>query len=62
MQWKLPFHEVLDYTKFAVIIKEKELNQTAAILSAIPTQKRCEMRRETLPIYQQHFSTFPRQV
>jgi hypothetical protein len=37
---------------------EKQLDTTSAVLRAIPVQKQCEMRKEALRVYRQHFATF----
>jgi hypothetical protein len=49
---------VIDYSKFAVLIKESEYNSTVKILRAIPAEKVCEMRKEALRVYQTHMATF----
>ena len=46
--WVLPFFEVLDYSKFAVLIKEADYAKTVEILRAIPDDKVCAMRKEAL--------------
>ena len=33
--WVLPFYEVVDYSKFAIVMKEREWNQTLAVINAI---------------------------
>ena len=49
--WMLPLEDLLVYDEFAVVIPEKDVNQTREILEAIPLRKRCEMRRNALHIY-----------
>jgi hypothetical protein len=56
--WVLPFFEVIDYRKFAVLIKESDYKDTVKILRAIPAEKVCEMRKEALRVYQTHMATF----
>ena len=58
----LPFFEVLDYSKFAVLIKEADYAKTVEILRAIPDDKVCAMRKEALRVYREHMATFDGQL
>jgi hypothetical protein len=54
--------QVIDYPKFAVIIKEWELMNTSAVLRAIPEETVCQMRKEAARVYHAHFQSFEAQV
>jgi Exostosin family len=56
--WVLPFRkELVDWTKCAVVIPEKDVPQTLEILANITDQERCKMRQACYRIYQKYMAT-----
>lgn len=53
--WLPPFNEhVVDWSKCAVFIPESDYDKTGEILRAIPEEKRCEMQRCALRVWDQY--------
>ncbi|CAB9514559.1 Exostosin-1 [Seminavis robusta] len=53
--WILPFREELvDWSKCAVVIPEKQMNQTVEILRDITETQRCRMRRYCYEVYEKY--------
>ena len=60
--WTLPFHEVIDYSKFAIVLREKQWDQILPKIRAIPAAKVCAMRHEVRRVFDKHFSSFDAQL
>ena len=60
--WTLPFHEVIDYSKFAIVLREKQWDQILPKIRAIPAAQVCAMRHEVRRVYDKHFSSFDAQL
>jgi hypothetical protein len=59
----LPFrNELVDWTKCAVVIPEKDTPQTLEILRKITDQERCHMRQECYRIYQKYMENTDRNI
>ena len=56
--WVLPFYEVVDYSKFAIVVREKDWRGIVSRLRAIPADRVCAMRREAQRVFRTHFDTF----
>ena len=56
--WVLPFYEVVDYSKFAIVLHERDWEQLVPMLRAMPAEKVCSMRKEALRVYRKHFADF----
>jgi Exostosin family len=56
--WVLPFSDrVVDWSECAVIIPERRLHDTPRILRAISDERRCQMRKACVNIYQRYMSS-----
>jgi hypothetical protein len=56
--WVLPFYEVVDYSKFAIVLHEKDWEKLVPMLRAMPADKVCAMRKEAQRVYRKHFADF----
>jgi hypothetical protein len=61
-KWVLPFFEVIDYSKFAIVVPEMDVGTVADTVRAIPAEVVCAMRREALRVFRKHFKTFDAQL
>lgn len=53
--WVLPYtKEVVDWSKFTVMIPQGKMNQTFDILDAFPPLQRCKMQQQVLWYYQEY--------
>lgn len=52
--WVLPFESIINWTEISVTIREKDMNQTRAILSNIGDRERCRMREKMLQVYDKY--------
>jgi Exostosin family len=56
--WVLPFTDrVVDWSECAVIIPERRLQDTPRILQAISDERRCQMRKACVDMYQRYMSS-----
>jgi hypothetical protein len=56
--WLPPFDSaVVNWTNCAIFIREKDMNQTAEILRAIPPETVCDMQQKALQIYDAYVSS-----
>eukprot|EP00937_MAST-01D_sp_MAST-1D-sp2_P000658 g658.t1 len=57
-RWLLPFYEAVDYSKFAVVLREKQAPELLAILGKYSDADVCRMRRAARKAYRAYFSSF----
>ena len=56
--WVLPFRkELIDWNECAVVIPEREINQTERILRSISDEQRCRMRKRCYEIYKTYMAS-----
>jgi hypothetical protein len=56
--WLAPFDSaVVNWTNCAIFIREKDMNQTAEILRAIPPETVCDMQQKALQVYDAYVSS-----
>jgi hypothetical protein len=60
--WTLPFHEVIDYAQFTVVIHEKEWATAMDVIRNITPARVCAMRKEVRRAYKAYFATFDAQL
>jgi Exostosin family len=55
--WRLPFHpKLVDWSKCAVVIPERQYNQTLDILRRISRDERCRMRQYCYEVYHKYLA------
>ena len=56
--WLLPFYEAVDYSKFAVVVREKDAENLLTILGKYSEDDVCNMRKAAKRAYRDHFANF----
>jgi len=54
--YKLPLENAIDWSSFSVIIKEKDVEKIPQILVSVPEQRRIEMMKSVINIYDEYFN------
>ena len=57
-RWLLPFYEAVDYSKFAIVLKESQAPQLLELLAKYTDDDVCRMRKEAKRVFRASFSSF----